>query len=135
MRKIISQLARCCHVTTLLTGPSNKQKLILDHLYNLRDTRMDPPDDRLSVKGIATALGLGTRETRKELLELARMARVRPVRVRRFAYYKLTLFSLKELESVQEKSLEAEISTSKIGIALGKKSKSSGRAGESGSVV
>jgi predicted ArsR family transcriptional regulator len=86
---------------------------------------MDPPDTRLSVKGIADALGLREREARRHLVRLSEMAYVRPFRVRNEAYYTLTLFSIQEIKSMQEKSIETEVSTSRVGFLL-RRSKKTG---------
>ena len=97
-------------------GLNTEQRLILNFLYELRNTVMIPPDPRLSLSGIAKVLCLERNLVTGNLKELKERSLILPFRVGRKKYYKITLAGIYEIEKRTTFVIEGELSTSKIGI-------------------
>lgn len=100
---------------------SPTQKLVLNFLYEMRNTPMTPPDPRISNVGIAQALGMSTRKLSLELAALKRKGFVLPFWIDKSEYHKITLAGIHEVQKCMVTTIEGEMSTSKIGIRSAKK--------------
>ena len=92
------------------------QKLLLNFLYELRNTPMIPPDPRISYTGIGQALGTQISNLPVELAVLKEKGFVLPFQIEGKTNYKITLAGISEVEKCMVTTIEGEVSTSKIGI-------------------
>lgn len=99
-----------------LRGLSFEQKLILNLLYELRNTTMTPPDPRLSLSEIAKTFGMTRNTVAGHLKELTERGFVFPFRVGRKELFKITMAGIYEVEKCISTTIEGELSTSKIGV-------------------
>jgi hypothetical protein len=108
-----------------LWGLDNKKKRVLAYLYDFRNTPSEPPDRRVSLAGLVVALKSPLGELSHTMEELENNAYVRSWRVGKATFFKLTSFGVAELESrTEERWIQGEVSTSRIGIDLGRKATS-----------
>jgi DNA-binding transcriptional ArsR family regulator len=99
-----------------LRGLENEQKLILNLLYELKNTIMIPPDPRLSCSGIAKTFGMKKTMISYHLEVLEEKGLVFPFRVGRKMFYRITVAGIYEVEKKFSNTIEGELSTSRIGI-------------------
>lgn len=97
------------------------QKLLLNFLYELRNTSMIPPDPRISYAGIGQALGTQICDLQVELTVLKEKGFVLPFQIEGKTNYKITLAGISEIEKCILTTVEGEVSTAKIGIRAKKK--------------
>ena len=99
-----------------LRGLNTEQNLILNLLYELRETVMAPPDTRLSLSGIARTFGMQVKTVSCHLEGLKEKGFILPFRIGGKEFYKITLAGIYEVEKRILTSVEGEFSTSKIGV-------------------
>jgi len=104
-----------------LWGLGNRKKRVLAYLYDFRNTPSEPPDRRLSMAGLVAALKLPPGELSNTMGELEKDAYVRSWKIGRMTFYKLTSFGVAQLEERTERWMQGELSTSRIGLELGRK--------------
>ena len=99
-----------------LRGLATEQNLILNFLYELKDTIMTPPDTRISRSGIAQSFGLPVENIIHHLDGLKEKGFILPFRIGEEEFYKITLAGVCEVEKRTSTMVEGELSTSKIGV-------------------
>jgi len=104
-----------------LRGMNASQRLILNFLYELRNTPMMPPDPRISQAGIEQALGIQVDNLSLELNSLNKKGFILPLWIEGKKFYKITLAGIGEIEKCIVTTVEGELSTSRIGIKGEKK--------------
>lgn len=102
-------------------GHDNKHKRVLAYLYEFRSTPSEPPDLRISLAGIADALEMPTDDVSAILEKLKEQAYIRCWKVGRMKFHKLTPFGMAELQKQTEHWMRGEVSTSRVGLEIGKK--------------
>ena len=92
------------------------QTVILNFLYELRNSPMTPPDARTSLCGIAKALGMNRNTVSKDLDALEKKDFVWQYLIVRTKYCRIALRGIREIEKVKTCTFQSEISTSGIGL-------------------
>jgi hypothetical protein len=104
-----------------LRGMTALERLILNFLYELRNTPMMPPDPRISHEGIERVLGIQVNDLSLELNALKKKGFILPLWIEGKKFYKITLAGVREIEKCMVTTVEGEVSTSRIGISGEKK--------------
>ena len=104
----------------MVFGMSEKQKMIVQYLYRLKDTPEPPADSRRSVEAIARNLGMTQREVNRECVGLKKKDYVSYMMVdryrhRRQRHYSLTPRAIREIEKREEVTSRVRIGTKEIG--------------------
>jgi len=93
----------------MVFGLNDKQQQIMAYLYNLKDTPESPADQRLSVRLIATHLGMTQQEVKKQIQPLTTKGYAHWFIDQRIRYCKLLPRGIREIEKRIQKETEFDI--------------------------